>query len=85
MLEATPSPYPVPFDGSFRVSTAAAAPPSDVPDKATLRRELSESIDRLRDLQRTLYANDLKAPKPLGNPSTLTGPPGVSGEQEETR
>ena len=58
MFRAVDSPYLVPFDGSFRVDEAPATPPEGIPDKAARKAALAESVDRLRDLQRRLYAQD---------------------------
>jgi len=55
--EAVPSPYLVPFDGSFRVSDA----PTDEPDPESKKRSeelLAEQIEKLDKLQRRLYADD---------------------------
>ena len=51
------SPYLVPFDGAFRVDDAPTEPPSEQSKKIN-RRELEEAIERLRPLQRKLYADD---------------------------
>lgn len=58
MFEAVESPYLVPFDGSFRVAGAPTTPPPGVPDEEALENALDASVDRLRDLQRMLYADD---------------------------
>ena len=58
MFEAIDSPYLVPFDGSFRVASAPSSPPDGVSKKNVLKDELEESVDRLDDLQRRLYADD---------------------------
>ncbi|MEM6673246.1 MAG: PPK2 family polyphosphate kinase [Planctomycetota bacterium] len=57
MFEATPSPYLVGFDGSFRVPDAPTEPEDD-PGKKECRDLLSGEIKRLRELQRVLYAKD---------------------------
>jgi PPK2 family polyphosphate:nucleotide phosphotransferase len=56
--EPTPSPYLVPFDGSFRVSDAPTVPPEDAPGKKACRKELDKARDELAELQRMLYAED---------------------------
>jgi PPK2 family polyphosphate:nucleotide phosphotransferase len=56
--DPVPSPYLVPFDGSFRVEDAPTTPPSDVPDEDTLEDRLDDLVDDLDDLQRKLYADD---------------------------
>lgn len=58
MFEAVESPYLVPFDGSFRVEGAPTTPPAGVPDEDALEDALDAAVDRLRDLQRMLYADD---------------------------
>ena len=58
MIEATPSPYLVPDDGSFRVADAMTEPPEDAPGKKRCRKRLDKLTDELRDLQRMLYAHD---------------------------
>lgn len=58
MFEAVESPYLVPFDGRFRVGDSPTSPPADAPDKSDLKDRLEESVDRLDDLQRKLYADD---------------------------
>ena len=61
MFEAVPSPYLVPFDGSFRVAGAATAPPEDAPGKKRCKKGLEERVEELHDLQRILYAHDHRA------------------------
>jgi len=58
VFNAVDSPYLVPFDGAFRISTAVTSPPEGVPKKAALKEQLEESVARLDDLQRRLYADD---------------------------
>ena len=57
MAEATPHPYLVPFDDSFRIATADTAP-QNKPKKKHLKSRLSEVVKELGDLQRVLYAHD---------------------------
>ena len=52
------SPYLVPFDGSFRVAEAATAPPGGAAKKKPNKAALKASIEKLRPLQRALYAHD---------------------------
>ena len=40
MFEASPSPYLVPFDGSFKVAEAATKPPENAPDKKQSKQQL---------------------------------------------
>ncbi len=58
MFEVVESPYLVPFDGSFRVEEAPTTPPAGAPDEDALEDALDAAVDRLRDLQRMLYAHD---------------------------
>ena len=58
MIDPAPSPYRVPFDGSFRLGEAPTGPPPDAPDKEACQARLDELTDRLEDLQRVLYAHD---------------------------
>jgi PPK2 family polyphosphate:nucleotide phosphotransferase len=58
VFEAIPSPWLVPFDGTFRVTDAPTGPPGDRPGKGDLKDRLERSVDRLDDLQRRLYADD---------------------------
>jgi PPK2 family polyphosphate:nucleotide phosphotransferase len=57
MYDAVPSPYLVPADGSFRVTGAPTAP-SDPQGKKHYRKQLAANLDKLRSLQRVLYASD---------------------------
>jgi len=52
------SPWLVPFDGSFQVSNSLCAPPDDAPSKKELKKKLEDEVEKLSDLQRTLYAQD---------------------------
>jgi PPK2 family polyphosphate:nucleotide phosphotransferase len=61
LLEATPSPYLVPFDGSFRIADAPTQPPDGAPKKKANGDALEELIGRLSKLQRRLYADDRHA------------------------
>ncbi len=56
-----PSPYLVPFDGSFRVAHAPTAPPRGAPDDDALARRLAALHRELDELQRKLYASDRHA------------------------
>jgi PPK2 family polyphosphate:nucleotide phosphotransferase len=58
LLPPVASPYLVPFDGSFRIEQAPTKPPADQDQKKVNRQELAEAIERLRPLQRKLYADD---------------------------
>jgi PPK2 family polyphosphate:nucleotide phosphotransferase len=57
-IEPVPSPYLVPFDGSFRIERAATSPPEDAPKKKKNEEALDEIVPRLQVLQRKLYAQD---------------------------
>jgi PPK2 family polyphosphate:nucleotide phosphotransferase len=58
MLEAIPSPWLVPFDGSFRVAAARTDPPPDAPGKGQCRRRLEELNGEIDRLQRILFADN---------------------------
>ena len=58
MFEATPSPYLVPFDGSFRLAAAAHEPTEDAGGKKQCKKRLKHLVEELRDLQHILYAHD---------------------------
>ena len=55
------SPYLVPFDGSFERASAPTRPPKGAPGKRKLEIELAAQVERLRELQRILYAHDQHA------------------------
>ena len=58
-LQPIDSPYRVHFDGSFRVAKTPTAPPEDQRGKKKRhKKELKELIERMRDLQRAMYADD---------------------------
>lgn len=61
MFKAVPSPYLVPFDGSFRVPRSPTRPPRDALDKDALRQRLKDLVDELSALQEILYAHDRHA------------------------
>ena len=50
--------WTVPFDGGFRVADARSEPPKGAPGKKELKRELADQVDRIRELQKKLYADD---------------------------
>jgi PPK2 family polyphosphate:nucleotide phosphotransferase len=58
MFEVSPSPYLVPFDGSFRQNQTSTKPPKGAVDKKKHKRFLKEKIEELNELQRVLYADD---------------------------
>ena len=58
METSVPSPYRVPFDQRFRVLEAPTSPPQGAPGKRALKEALQERIERLRGLQRRLYAEN---------------------------
>ena len=61
MSDPVPSPYLVPFDGSFRIDEAPTAPPEDHPGKKAAEKALKKHRDELDELQRILYAHDRHA------------------------
>ncbi len=58
MYNPIPSPYLVPFDGTFRVTDAPTKPPSDAPAKKICKKALKLLVRELYELQRVLYAED---------------------------
>lgn len=54
---AAQSPYLVPFDGSFQIANAPTEV-ADAPGKEECKERLAEEVDRLKELQRVLYAHD---------------------------
>lgn len=61
MFRAIDHPTLVPFDGRFDLASRRTDPGDDDPGKKKARKELDERIERLRPLQRTLYASDRRA------------------------
>ena len=57
-MPPTDSPYRVPFDGTFELAQAPTAPPPDRRDRDENVKVLKKTRKKLRDLQRTLYADD---------------------------
>lgn len=60
MFEAPPSPYLVPYDGSFAVKDARTEPPANAAKKTSEKR-LSEARQRLDELQPALFAEATRA------------------------
>lgn len=58
MHQQFPKSFRVPFDGSFRLTSAPTSPPGETADRRGLKRRLSRANDRLYDLQRVLYAHN---------------------------
>ncbi len=58
VTEPVPSPYRVPFDGSFDIADAPTEPPRDAPGKKDAKRRLEDLTEELSDLQRILWAQD---------------------------
>jgi PPK2 family polyphosphate:nucleotide phosphotransferase len=58
MPAAVPSPWLVPFDGSFRIAGTTTEPPDDAPRKKECKHRLKDLTKRIEDLQRVLYADD---------------------------
>ncbi len=61
MADPVESPYRVPFDGSFRIEEAPTRPPRDSGGRKKQEKALARQVDRLRALQRVLYADDRHA------------------------
>ena len=57
LFEPVPSPYLVPFDGSFEIAKAVTRAPGD-PGKSENKQALEEIVESLDKLQRKLYAHD---------------------------
>jgi PPK2 family polyphosphate:nucleotide phosphotransferase len=57
VFDAVPSPFLVPFDGSFRVATAPTKPPQET-DRHKAKKALRKRIKRMRYLQDVLYAQN---------------------------
>lgn len=57
-MQPVPSPYLVPFDGSFRLSNADTAPPPDRADRKVLKSRLRDLNEELAEQQRVLYADN---------------------------
>lgn len=58
MISATPHPYLVPYDHSFRVADFSTTPPDDIPSDKKLKAKLQDINDELYELQRVLYAHN---------------------------
>ena len=59
MFSAPDSPWRVPFNGTFRVASSTTRPPDgSETGKKKLKASLKKEIERLRVLQRVLYAQD---------------------------
>ncbi len=62
LFDPPKSPYRVDFDGKFRIADATTKPPEDVPQgkkgKKRHREKLAEEIEKIRELQRKLYADN---------------------------
>jgi len=55
------SPYRIPADGNFDFSDLKTAPGDDIPDKSALKKALKKEIQKIDELQHTLYAEDKRA------------------------
>ena len=58
MFEAVPSPYLVPFDGTFEVPAFPTTSPDSGPSGKSAKKALKDRIEELDDLQRMLAAQD---------------------------
>jgi PPK2 family polyphosphate:nucleotide phosphotransferase len=58
MHTSVPSPFLVPFDGSFDLRRVSTSPPSDADDGKVLKKRLEDLNQELADLQQVLYADD---------------------------
>lgn len=57
-MQPVPSPYLVPFDGSFRLAGADTGPPGKRPKRKLLKARLRELNEVIADHQRVLYADN---------------------------
>jgi PPK2 family polyphosphate:nucleotide phosphotransferase len=57
-MRPVPSPYLVPFDGSFRLAEAETGPPADRPKRKLLKTRLRDLNGVIADRQRVLYADN---------------------------
>jgi len=58
MIETLDTPFLVPFDGSFEVRQSPTTPPANAPGKKKCNKELKKLVERMKELQRVLYAHD---------------------------
>ncbi len=58
MHHAVSSPYLVSFDGAFSIADASTRPDANAPGKKQNKKALADTVDRLKDLQRVLYADN---------------------------
>ncbi len=58
MFDALPSPWRVPYDGTFAIAEHATVPPDSPRSKKKLKAALRDEVDALSDLQEVLYASD---------------------------
>ena len=58
MFKAVASPYLVPFDGSFKYTEAPTTPPDDKLGKKINKKKLKKLVNKIDELQHTLYAHD---------------------------
>jgi len=58
MFDASPSPFLVSYDGTFRVADATTNPPENAPDKKQAKKQLKSLVNELYELQKMLYAHD---------------------------
>ena len=57
-MQPVPSPYLVPFDGSFRLAHAETGPPADRPKRKLLKARLRDLNEVIAERQRVLYADN---------------------------
>ncbi|HUP22429.1 MAG TPA: PPK2 family polyphosphate kinase [Thermoanaerobaculia bacterium] len=60
-MTAAPSPYLVPFDGSFVIGRASTTPPRGAPRKKKAEQALEREVARIDALQEKLYADNRHA------------------------
>jgi len=59
VFQAVPSPYLVPFDGSYQQADTPTAPPGDAPSGR--KKALKKRVERFAELQERLYAEDKRS------------------------
>lgn len=58
MLKAVSSPYLVPYDGSFKYTSATTRPPEGTMEKKLNKKKLKKLVGEMDELQHALYAHD---------------------------
>lgn len=61
MFQAPSSDYVVPFNGRFKLGSAPTSPPKGVAGKKKLKKELTDVVEQISELQQVFYAHDRHA------------------------